>query len=39
VHATERLNNVRVVVGVLPNDVTHNAGGRIDGVGPVMVYR
>jgi len=20
------------------NDVTHNAGGRIDGVGPVMVY-
>ena len=21
------------------NDVTHNSGGRIDGVGPVMVYR
>ena len=21
------------------NDVTHNAGGRIDGVGPAMVYR
>ena len=21
------------------NDVAHNAGGRIDGVGPAMVYR